>query len=382
MATRHAPLGRLRSRLGSIATLAVVGVFVAGCSGSATPAPTVAPAIATAAPATAAPASAAPSSAASAPASAAAFTPPDLTGKKFKLLFASGANMAKVPTVYALNLMKQWGADTSFDYVDSQQIGMAAVLHGDADVVDGGPSDAIDAVQAGADVVAFALTVPKYDYIFTCKPSITSLSQLKGVTIGVVDNTGTNLEQAILVMQKAGLTIKDATLVITGGQSKRVAAMLSGRTDCTIVGYLNYLTVAAQGYTNLFNFMTDAPPLYYTTAYTTSTWLNANHDLAVAFNEALLLSHRWVMDPANKAAFITQTQSVVTGADPAAVGTAYDAWIAANLFPPNATMTDTDLTAQMDELVSIGAYSAPLPTLTYANVHVGEEALAAVGTTP
>jgi ABC-type nitrate/sulfonate/bicarbonate transport system substrate-binding protein len=364
--------GRRRSHWGALATLAMAGVLLAACSGAATTAPS------TTTPTTAPTAMA---SEAGSPGPA-AFTPPDLAGKRLNLLFASGANMAKIPTVYALRLLQTWGANTSIDYVDSQQIGMAAVLSGSADVVDGGPSDAIDGVLAGADVYIFALTQPRYDYIFTCKPSITSLSQLKGVTIGVVDNTGTNLQQAIIVMQKAGFTINDATLVITGGQSKRVAAMLSGRTDCTIVGYLNYLTVKSQGYTNLFNFMSDAPDLYYTTAYTTSTWLNSHHDMAVAFNEAVLLSHRWAMDPANKDAVIKLTLDTVPGSDASAVAEAYDAWQAAGVFPPNEILTDETLTSQMQQLVDIGAYEEVIPTVEYANVSFGQEALAAVGTAP
>jgi ABC-type nitrate/sulfonate/bicarbonate transport system substrate-binding protein len=363
--------GRTRRRWSSVVALAVVAIFVAACSGTTTPAPTTA--------ATAPPNATA---AASGLASAASFAPPDLTGKRFKLLFASGANMAKTPTLYALQLMRSWGATTSVDYVDSQQIGMAAVLNGDADAVDGGPSDAIDGVVAGGKVILFALTQPRYDYIFTCKPSITSLSQLKGVTIGVVDTTGTNLEQAIIVMQKAGFTIKDATLIITGGQSKRVAALLSGRTDCTIVGYLNYLTVKSQGYTNLFNFMSDAPDLYYTASYTTPDWLTANHDVAVAYNEAVLLSHRWAMDPANKDAVVKLTVDNVTGTDPAAAAEAYDAWLTAGIFPPNEILTDAALTSQMTQLVSIGAYKSAIPTSSYADVSLGEQALAAVGTAP
>jgi ABC-type nitrate/sulfonate/bicarbonate transport systems, periplasmic components len=355
-----------------LAALAVSGALLAACSGTTTPTPTAATPTAT--PNETATASETPSSV--------AFAPPDLTGKRFNLLFASGANMAKIPAVYALKLMQGWGATTTIDYVDSQAIGMAAILNGDADAVDGGPSDAIDGVLAGGKVVIFALTQPRYDYIFTCKPSITSLSQLKGVTIGVVDNTGTNLQQAIIVMQKAGFTIKDATLIITGGQSKRVAALLSGRTDCTIVGYLNYLTVKAQGYTNLFNFMSDAPDLYYTASYTTPDWLSKNHDLAVAYNEAILLSHRWAMDPANKAAVVQLTLDTVTGADPAAVSEAYDAWLAAGVFPPNAILTDATLTSQMDQLVGIGAYQTAIPTSDYADVSFGQEALAAVGTAP
>jgi ABC-type nitrate/sulfonate/bicarbonate transport system substrate-binding protein len=364
--------GRRRSHWGALATLAMAGVLLAACSGAATTAPS------TTTPTTAPTAMA---SEAGSPGPA-AFTPPDLAGKRLNLLFASGANMAKIPTVYALRLLQTWGANTSIDYVDSQQIGMAAVLSGSADVVDGGPSDAIDGVLAGADVYIFALTQPRYDYIFTCKPSITSLSQLKGVTIGVVDNTGTNLQQAIIVMQKAGFTINDATLVITGGQSKRVAAMLSGRTDCTIVGYLNYLTVKAQGYTNLFNFMSDAPDLYYATSYTTSTWLNAHHDMALAYNEAVLLSHRWAMDPANKDAVIKLTLDTVPGSDASAVAEAYDAWQAAGVFPPNEILTDETLTSQMQQLVDIGAYEEVIPTVEYANVSFGQEALAAVGTAP
>jgi ABC-type nitrate/sulfonate/bicarbonate transport system substrate-binding protein len=382
MANSTAAAPRRRSRWGAIATLAVAGMFFGGCSSGATTVPSTATPVPSATPPVPSTATPAVSEAPSTVPTTVAFTPPDLTGKRFKLLFASGANMAKIPTVYAVQLMQKWGATTSVDYVDSQQIGMAAVLNGDADAVDGGPTDAIDGVLAGGKVELFALTQPRYDYIFTCKPSITSLSQLKGVTIGVVDNTGTNLEQAIIVMQKAGFTIKDATLIITGGQSSRVAALLSGRTDCTIVGYLNYLRVKAQGYTNLFNFMSDAPDLYYTASYTTPDWLSKNHDLAVAYNEAVLLSHRWVMDPANKGAVVKLTTDTVTGSDPAAVGQAYDAWLAAGIFPPNEILDDAALTSQMNQLVSIGVYKSAIPTSNYADVSFGQQALAAVGTAP
>jgi ABC-type nitrate/sulfonate/bicarbonate transport system substrate-binding protein len=370
----------------SIATIAIVALL-AGCSGSSSPAPSAVSSPTTAespsAPSSApsGTSSAAPSGTSSA-APSVSFTPPNLSGQQMRFLFSSGAGFVKVPTIHALGLLKQWGADVSVNYVDSQVIGTGALLSGAADVVDAGPTDVVDAVQAGASVVAFALTEPRYDYVFTCKPSITSLSQLKGVTIGVVDTTGTNLEQAIIVMQKAGYTIQDATLIITGGQSKRVAALLSGRTDCTIIGYYNYLTVKAQGYTQLFNFITDAPDLYYAESYTTRDWLSKHQDMALAYNEALLLSFRWLDDPANKDAFVQLALANVPGSKADQVAATYDVYVKNGLMQPNAIMTDQALTAQMNQLVSIGVFKTALLTNQYADLSSGKQALANVGTAP
>ncbi len=362
-----AATGFRRSARAPSLAIAMVAILAA-CSAAVTPTPTASPAPAT------------PTAAAAT--GATAFVPPNLTGQKMRLLFASGAGLGKIQIIHALNLLKSWGAETSYDFVDSQQIGIGAVLSGSADVVDSGPSDAIDAVQAGGNVELFALSAPRYDYIFTCKPSITSLSQLKGVTIGVVDTTGTNLQQSIIVMKAAGLTINDATLVITGGQSKRVAALLSGRTDCTIVGYYNYLTVKAQGYTALFNFMSDGPALYYTASFTTKDWIAGHAAMALAYNEALLLSFRWLNDTANKAQYVQEALTEVDGTVEAQVADTYDVYVKNGFTSPNAIMTDADLTSQMDQLVTMGAYQSAIPTSQYADLSFGQQALAAVGTAP
>jgi ABC-type nitrate/sulfonate/bicarbonate transport system substrate-binding protein len=351
-----------------LVALAMVAVLAA-CTTAASPTPTATQAAAT-------------PTAAGASATPAGFVAPDLTGQKMKLLFASGANLGKIQIIHALHILQAWGADTSYDFVDSQQIGIGAVISGSADVVDSGPSDAIDAVQAGGNVELFALSAPRYDYIFTCKPSITQLSQLKGVTIGVVDTTGTNLQQSIIVMQAAGLSINDATLVVTGGQTKRVAALLAGRTDCTIVGYYNYLTVKAQGYTAIFNFMSQGPALYYTASFTTKDWLASHQAMALAYNEALLLSFRWLDDPANRAQYVNEALHDVDGTEALQVGEAYDVYLKNNFTPPNAILTDADLTSQMNQLVAMGAYKTAIPTSQYADLTFGQQALAAVGTAP
>ncbi len=355
---------RRRLRLVMAATMVAL---LAGCSAAASPTPTQPQATPTAT---------------AAPSTPAGFVPPDLTGQKMKLLFASGAGLGKIQIIHALHILQAWGAETSYDFVDSQQIGIGAVISGSADVVDSGPSDAIDAVQAGANVELFALSAPRYDYIFTCKPSITTLAQLKGVTIGVVDTTGTNLQQSIIVMQAAGLSINDATLVITGGQTKRVAALLAGRTDCTIVGYYNYLTVKAQGYTAIFNFMSQGPALYYTASFTTKDWLASHQAMALAYNEALLLSFRWLNDPANRAQYVNEALNDVPGTEDLQVGETYDVYLKNGFTPPNAILTDADLTSQMTQLVAMGAYQTAIPTSQYADLTFGQQALAAVGTAP
>jgi ABC-type nitrate/sulfonate/bicarbonate transport system substrate-binding protein len=308
------------------------------------------------------------------------FRAPNLAGQTLNLTFDTPVETSKMMVLHAVSLLQDWGASVTVNYVDSEQIGFASLIRGGTDAVAEDEQSGVEAVEANTGIIAYALASPRLDINFVCKPGITSLSKLKrGVTIGVVDTTGINLVEAAVVMKAAGLSLNDAKLIVTGAQSDRAAALLSGRTDCTVLNTSNSIEVAPQGYRTIYSFIKDDALLSNELLWTTPAWLAKNPKLALAVNEALTLSYRWIDDTANKQAFIKDTMAAVPGTTASQVSQLYTVYVDDGLTPPNASLTESLMSYQVHLFASLGALSKVIPVSKFADLTFAAQALANVG---
>ena len=94
---------------------------------------------------------------------------------------------------------------------------------------------AIDAKLAGGDIVIFDSLVNTLPYYIIGKPDIKSPENLKGRTLAT-HIPGTSADFAVrLALRKYGIDYKDIQAVMVGGTTARVAAVLSGQSDFTMV---------------------------------------------------------------------------------------------------------------------------------------------------
>jgi ABC-type nitrate/sulfonate/bicarbonate transport system substrate-binding protein len=298
------------------------------------------------------------------------FKPPNLHGQSFHVFFGSSVNTSKVPILHAIALLAKWGATTKIDYVDSNQIGIGALLQGQADAEVDGIDGGVAAFKAAQGIVAIALSQPRLDYGLICQKNITSVTQLqKGVTIGVVDSTGTTPLMGLIAAKRAGIGEGDVRLIITGGQSSRAAALIGGRTDCTVLGTTNLQSLEAQGFHTVYSYIKNSPGLWGDIVWSTPAWVKAHRTMAIALNEALLLSYRWVDSPANKNAFVQE----------ALLGTLYDLYVSQHLVPPNSVLTKAGLSYNQAVFRDFGLMDSILPPSQFANTTVAAQALKNVG---
>jgi ABC-type nitrate/sulfonate/bicarbonate transport system substrate-binding protein len=217
---------------------------------------------------------------------------------------------------------------------------VAAVGAGQADIADVPPLVGLQAQQAGLEIKAFAMSQPRTDDVFVGKPSITSLAQLRGSSIGVLTTRGLNGIEVARVLQVANLSPSDVRVVVVGGQTVRVAALRAGRVDSGPISFDNYrAALEPAGFNLLYNYATQMPNLLRSFLWAKTSWLNANRPVAAAFNEALLRSFRWVSNTRNKQAFIRMTQQHIAGAPTAGISQTYDDWIRFRIFHINAAIT-------------------------------------------
>lgn len=307
------------------------------------------------------------------------FKPPKLNGQSMRVIFGSSASTAKIAVLHAIDLLKSWGATTTVTYIDSQAVTTSALARGDADVTVQGALDGFGLVEANFPLKAIALSAPRLDYGLICKPSITSLSQLRGASIGVLDNTGVTYGAAVRPLKRAGLTVSDVKIIQTGGKSARVAALLSGRSDCTMLYTSDMIPLQAQGYNNIYSYIRNSPDLTGDMVWATPDWIAGHKTLIRALNEALLLSYRWINNPKNKNAFIAAGIANVPGTDANVLSTVWNVYTSSKLTPSNAILTPALVTHNQAVYRDLGLLRRITPASEVAELQQPALALKAVG---
>lgn len=307
------------------------------------------------------------------------FRPPNLSGLSVRVI-ATEVGMDQMPLFYAEDLLRRWGATVTHTEAGSTTIAVAGASTGQADVVQVSPLAGLSGVVNGLGLKAFAMSAVRTDDVFVSKPAITSLQQVKGTAVGVLSVNSVNGVELGLALGRGGLKISDVSVIAAGGQSVRVGAFLSGRLDAGPISLDNYKSTLRQaGFRVLYNYMTQSPGLTKGLLWAKPDWLDTNKKLALAFNEAILLSFRWMNDPKNKNAFVQLATSKMKGLEPAVAAEAFDDYKRYGAFPPNAIMTKINLAGNMSSFVQYNLVPKTLPVDQWADTSFAKQALAAVG---
>ncbi|HLQ35463.1 MAG TPA: ABC transporter substrate-binding protein [Chloroflexota bacterium] len=125
----------------------------------------------------------------------------------------------------------------------------AALISGQAQIIQVGGPDAISAKAAGADVVVVAVNIPVYSYILETPPELKTVNDIKGKKIAV-DSFGSPPDIAVRVaLEKAGIDPeRDVSIVAVGDVPTRSAALLSGAVQGTMLNPPYTIEVEAKGY--------------------------------------------------------------------------------------------------------------------------------------
>jgi ABC-type nitrate/sulfonate/bicarbonate transport system substrate-binding protein len=300
-----------------------------------------------------------------------------LSGARFTLMVQSTANVSKVVEVHALDELKQQGVRTSVKWnASSPNIAITQLKQGDIDAYAEALTGGISAVASHVALTDIAVAQPRQDYVFLASHDITSLAQLKGKKIGVQDTTGANYAQALLVLSKAGLNVKDVTISAVGGQSSRLPALVAGRVDATMLSHAAALELKPKGFNVLFDYTKQASNLYDDNIFVTPSWLSKNKKLAVAYNKALLDSFAWFDNPANASDVVTEAMAIEPGQDKQQTTQLFQELRAANAYPQGTIINPTLIGQQQDLYRNAGAIPSTVPIGTLVNDTYAKQAKA------
>jgi ABC-type nitrate/sulfonate/bicarbonate transport system substrate-binding protein len=132
-------------------------------------------------------------------------------------------------------IFKKYGLDTELIFINGSTRGVQSMIAGEIDFAGAVGTSAMNGAMAGGDVVIVDSLVNTLPYYIIGKPDIKSPEDLKGRT-AASHIPGTSADFAVrLALRKFGIEYKDIHAVMVGGATARVAAVINGQVDFTMV---------------------------------------------------------------------------------------------------------------------------------------------------
>jgi len=133
-------------------------------------------------------------------------------------------------------LFRKNGLDLEIVYVNSGSLLNQALIAGTFDISFSQGSEAMMAKLRGADMRITAVVANRFNHVYLTASAITSIKQLKGKKVAVSRFGSGSHFQSNLALKEGGLDPeKDVTILQIGNSAARMAAILSGTVDGTIM---------------------------------------------------------------------------------------------------------------------------------------------------
>ena len=236
-----------------------------------------------------------------------------------------------------------------------QQVVSGAVEIGSSSLV-----DTFRAIDGGGGVKIFQVSQAVGPYRLIGGKTIHSIAELKGkriMTGGEKDLT--NLWWETIARHNGLDPVKDVDLLFSGASSARLAALLSGGIDASVLSPPQTYMAIAQGGTDLGSaapYLGDFPTMAW---HVNDKWGKANPNIVIAFAKANDEAVRYMSDPAHR----TEVAQILAKASGLTVDDASKTWdqsIAEKAFSPDGAASPQAIQHVADILAAAGDLKTPV----------------------
>ena len=148
----------------------------------------------------------------------------------------TGINVYLIDVGKRMGLFRKHGVDLEAIYVSSGSLLNQALMAGTFDIAMSQGSEAMLAKLRGADIRINAVIANRFNHVYLSGPGLTSIKQLKGKRVAVSRFGSGSHFQTNLTLKDGGLDPeKDVTVLQIGNSSARMAAIMGGTVDGTIM---------------------------------------------------------------------------------------------------------------------------------------------------
>ncbi len=179
---------------------------------------------------------------------------------------------------------------------------VTAMVAGDVPIALIAGTNIISARSQGFPVQVIAGLINRFPYDFVVAKNITSPSQLKG-TKGAISSFGSSSDFATrYALTTLGINPQDVTLLQTGNETSRLAALQSGQIQFTVLTAGLDLVAFDMGFKPLLKLYTLDQPYQHTTIAVNPTWAKTHTAIVDSFLKAIITANVYIKNPLNIAA--------------------------------------------------------------------------------
>jgi NitT/TauT family transport system substrate-binding protein len=152
-----------------------------------------------------------------------------------------------------LGLFDKNGLSGELVLIPGSARGMAALLSGSTAFMQGSATAPLSAYLRGGDVVVVAAALNKFPFSVVAKKDIRRPSDLVGRKIGIVNFGGSNDLAVGLALKEWSIPRNAVTILASGGAPERLAALMAGNLDATVLSPPETVAAARAGLNILAN---------------------------------------------------------------------------------------------------------------------------------
>jgi len=147
-----------------------------------------------------------------------------------------------------MKIFDKYGLDVEVVMITGSARSVAALLGGSTQFATGSSTGPLSAAAKGLDVKLLAASYNKFPYAFVAKPEIRSPKDLRGKKINILNYGGSNDFALQLSLKEWGMKLSDVSVIVGGDSPTRLASLMTGRTDATVLAPPHLLLAVKNGY--------------------------------------------------------------------------------------------------------------------------------------
>jgi NitT/TauT family transport system substrate-binding protein len=245
---------------------------------------------------------------------------------KSTLAYISDSPSSSVPFWVAKDagIFKKHGLDVDMLFINGSTRGIQSLIAGDLNFTGAVGTSAINGRLAGGDIRIINSLVNTLPYYIVGKPRIKSPEDLKGKS-AATHIPGTSADFALrLALKRFGMTYDDIKAVMIGGSPARVAAVMNGQLDFTMVTEPGKIEAERAGLKVIIDMAKLDIPFQFTCAVTTGQMIREQPETVMAFVKAMAEAVHFYKN--NKDAVINIMQKYTRGQERPVLEGAYAAY--------------------------------------------------------
>ena len=289
---------------------------------------------------------------------------------KSTLAYISDSPSSSVPFWIAkeTGLFKKRGLDIDMLYINGSTRGIQSLVAGDLDFTGAVGTSAINGRLAGGDIFIINSLVNTLPYYIVGKPEIKSAEDLKGRS-AATHIPGTSADFALrLALGRYGIPYESIKAVMVGGSPARVAAVMNGQLDFTMVTEPGKIKAEKAGLKVIMDMAKLDIPFQFTCAVTTGQMIREQPEKVMGFVKAMAEAVHFYKT--NKDEVINIMQKYTRGQDRKVLEgayAAYDEMLVRDTYPTMEGLQNTlDVQSAWDPK-AVGAKAKDIVNLRFVN---------------